>query len=348
MVCAYNIVTCGQGGPALKWPSGQRANMVVNLHSMPEGSFQLQAYFNALNQWNSIRGMWDKYVNFGTWPPDQDTIDLGDDWSDVALVDAGSIDGALGSTFVTRDCPDIEVIDVLIANWDTQAFFNPDEAFGDGIDPIAPMNTGWMTILHEFGHGLGLAVTPKGGSDNHVTNALSVMQPSVLPRTGASNGASHARPMPDDAAGGRFLYSSGNSETNLAASAQMLNASQSVVNTAPWGTVNLCRGESLTFNFTILNTGTSALTSDQHFFLGTTPTSHKNPAISLGTWSGATVNAQKRVSPSVTFSIPCGAAPGLYWLFHRTDAAAAFSERSELDNYVHNPRTVRIMQCGCS
>jgi hypothetical protein len=340
---AFKIVTCD--GAKLKWPGNSaNAQMTRNRCSVADGSSQAAAYFSAINRWNQVGGMWDKLAPSFAWDPGHCYITLDDDFNDFALVDAAEIDGALGSALVWRDCPDIYSIDLMIANLDTQSFENPDEAFGDG---TGLSGTGRATVLHEFGHGLGLSVQPKGSSvDPHVMG-YSIMRPSNPgPLAGGLN-QPHCRVMPDDAAGGRHLYPSGLNEFNLMASAQSLTGT-SIANNAPWQTVNRCRGGSVTFTWTMVNAGTTNATVDQRFFIVKNPTGHNQAGVTLGTWFDATVTGQGAVFPSVTMQIPCGTSPGLYWLYHQVDSNNEFGEWNENDNVVHNPLTIQVNNCGCS
>jgi hypothetical protein len=337
---AFQILKCN--GNPVRWPSA--FGTVQNLCSIPVGSGQSGAYVNAIDQWRAIRGMNDMVFHSGVWPADHCTVDLDDDWNDVALVDVSVIDGALGSTFVTRDCEEIERIDILIANWATQDFFNPDEAFAK--DPFNTNNSGFDAFLHEFGHAHGLSISAPGLGDNHTTG-FSIMRASTpLPHGGGGTAKIHTRPMPDDAAGGRFLYPSGNSQVNLFASAQRLSGS-SIVDTAAFGTVNKCRGDALSFQWTTANPGTVPVTSDQRFYIAKSPTAHNQVGVTLGTWFGATVNPDHAVSPAVSLNIPCGTSTGLYWLYHAADAGNKVAENIEGDNVVHNPMTIQVLNCGC-
>jgi hypothetical protein len=159
-------------------------------------------------------------------------------------------------------------------------------------------------------------------------------------------GQPHSRVLPDDAAGVRFLYPSGNNEFNLMASAQSLTGTN-IVNNAPWQTVNRCRGESVTFTWTMANGGTTNATVDQRFFIAKNPTAHTTAGVTLGTWFDATVTGQGAVFPSVTMKIPCGTATGTYWLYHQVDSNGEFGEWNESDNVVHNPMTIQVNNCGC-
>jgi hypothetical protein len=167
-----------------------------------------------------------------------------------------------------------------------------------------------------------------------------------VPLGGGSLGVIHAQPMPDDAAGGRFLYPVDKAEVNIMASAQR-QASGEIRNVTPWKTIQRCRGESFTFRWTAANTGTVNVTSDQRFFLATSPAAHGTTGITLATWYGATVLAQKEVHVSMAVTIPCGTPPGLYWLYHETDAGHKIVEASESDNVIHNPLTIQVSDCGC-
>lgn len=337
---AFQYVTCG--GNPVRWH--QAFGMVQNLCSIPVVSGQAAAYVNAIDQWRDVRGMNDMIYHWGAFDAGYCWADLGDEWNDVALVDESVIDGALGSTFVTLDCGGIQRVDVLMANWDTQEFFNPDEAFA--VDPSNPTNTGFIAFLHEFGHAHGLAITPTGGGDNHPLG-FSVMRSSTpLPLGGGGEAVYHARPMPDDADGGRFLYPSGKQQVNVFASAQQLSGS-SIVDTAAFATVNRCPGDSVTFQWTAVNPGTVPITSDHRFYIADSPSAHGEAGFTLGTWFSATVNPGGEVSPTVTLQVPCGTPPGLYWLYHSADDGDQVAEGLEDDNVVHNPMTIQVLSCGC-
>jgi hypothetical protein len=339
---AFKIVTCD--GAKLKWPGDSaNAKMTRNKCSVPDGSAQASAYFSAIDRWNQVGGMWDKLSASFAWVSGHCFITYDDDINDFALVDVGDIDGALGATTVWRDCPEIESIDILMANLDTQSFANPDEAFaaGSGLS-----STGHFAVLHEFGHGLGLSVRPKDSSaDAHVTGYAVMRGSSPTPLAGGLN-QPHSRVMPDDAAGVRSLYPSGKNEFNLMASAQSLSGT-SIVNNASWQTVNRCRGDSVTFTWTMANGGTTNATVDQRFFIVKSFTGHNAAGVTLGTWFDATVTAQGAVFPSVTMTIPCGTSSGLYWLYHQVDSNQEFNEWNESDNVVHNPMTIQVNNCGC-
>jgi hypothetical protein len=340
---AFRYLTCN--GKPVRWsaPFGT----VQNLCSIPSGSPQAKAYASALSQWRGVEGMQDMVFHFGTWPSDHCSINLNDGVNDVALVESSVIDGALGTTIVVRSCEKIEEVNVLVANLSAQSFENPDEAFAVGTCPYALSRTGQATMLHELGHAHGLAITSAGGPDNHPLN-FTVMRPSPpVPLGGGGAAVIHDQPMPDDAAGGRFLYPSDKTERNLMASAQRFTTS-GIRNTAPWKTIQRCRGETFSFRWTTANTGTVSLTSDQRFYLAPSPSAHGLTGITLATWFGATVDAQKEVHAAITVKIPCTTPPGLYWLYHEADAGHVIAEVSESDNVIHNPLTIQVGGCGCS
>jgi hypothetical protein len=275
--------------------------------------------------------------------PDQCFIDLDDGTNDFALVDSGDIDGALGSTFVWRSCPEIGSIDILMADKNTQGFGNPDESLAIG-SPGA--SSGRFAVLHEFGHGLGLSIKAKGSSVNAHVTGFAVMRKSPPTPLAGGLDQQHARVMPDDAHGLRVLYPNGNTEKNLMASAQRHNGT-TVVNNTSTTTVTRCRGEAVTFNWTMSNAGTVNATVDNRFFLHTSSTGHHQTGVTLGTWFGATVNHNHSVFPSVTFNVPCGTAPATYFLFHEVDSNDDFDEWNEGDNVVRLPLKVKVSNCGC-
>ncbi|UQA60731.1 hypothetical protein [Polyangium aurulentum] len=339
---AYRYLSCN--GKPVRWPGSYGA--VQNLCSIPSGSSQAKAYTAAMGQWRGVVGMQDVAYHYGTWPSDHCHVDLDDGWNDVALVEAASIDGALGTTVLVRSCDQIEEANVLISNLATQTFDNPDEAFAAGTCPFSPTGTGMATFLHEMGHAHGLAITSAGGPDNHPLN-FTVMRPSPpVPLGGGSAGVVHTQPMPDDAAGGRFLYPMSKTEVNLMASAQRLVDGE-IRNVTPWKTLQRCRGETFTFRWTAANTGMVNVASDQRFFLAPSPSAHGTTGITLATWHDAMVLAQKEVHVNMAVTIPCSTPPGLYWLYHETDAGHTVVEVSESDNVIHNPLTIQVGNCGC-
>lgn len=339
---AYRYLTCN--GNPVRWldPFG----MVKNSCSMPSGTDASKAYTAAVGQWRGIGGMLDMVYHYGSWPPSRCWVDVIDGWNDVALVDAASIDGALGETVIVRKCDRIIETNVLVANLSTQSFGNPDEAFAAGTCPFDSMRTGQAALLHEFGHAHGLAITYAGGPDNHPLG-FTIMRPAPpVPLGGGGSEQVHSQPMPDDAACGRLLYPSGKSETNLLASAQRLS-NGTIHNNTSWLTIQRCRGDTFSFHFTTANTGTNAATSHQRFYLAKGPNAHTWNGVTLGTWFGATVGAQKEIHAAVTTTVPCGTPTGLYWVYHEADSGEALTEASETDNVVHNALTINVLDCGC-
>jgi hypothetical protein len=122
--------------------------------------------------------MWDKLAASFAWHSDHCYITLDNSQNDFALVDVGDIDGALGSTFVWRDCPEIESIDIMMANLDTQSFANPDEAFGAG---TGLSSTGHFAVLHELG------TRPSYGIASSTSGRRNIMSPLNGVQGGASS-----------------------------------------------------------------------------------------------------------------------------------------------------------------
>jgi hypothetical protein len=339
---AFRYLACG--GVPVRWPAP--FGMVQNACSMPSGTEMSKAYAAVLGQWRGISGMSDMVYHYGSWPPSRCWVDVTDGWNDVALVPEGSIDGALGETVIVRQCSKIIEANVLVANLATQSFGNPDEAFATGTCPIDPTRTGQTALLHEFGHAHGLSLSYAGGPDNH-SLGFTVMRPTPpVPLGGGGFDHVHSQPMPDDVAGGRFLYPLGSGATNLVASGQRLSKGN-VFNNTFWQTIQRCRGDTFSFRFTTGNTGTQSVTSNQRFYLAKSPEAHTQQGITVGTWFGATINAQSAVHVPVTATIPCGTAPGLYWIYHDVDGSKAVDEASETDNVVHGALTVQVLDCGC-
>ena len=325
-------------GTPIRWPG--TFGLVQNLCSINVGTPQSGAYVNGIDEWRHVHGMNDMIFHWGAWPVGHCSVDLDDEWNDVALVDPDVIDGVLGRTFMERDGTEITRVDTLLNN--TRGYTNPDEAFAT-LGGITPNNSGRATTLHEFGHMHGLA-NGWGGPDNHPNN-FSIMKSGSKPLVGGLN-VTHVKPMGDDAAGGRFLYPSGNNEWNVAASAQTFENGD-IANNTPWQTINRCRGETFTVRRTTANLGTVSVTINHRIFLVNTPTGHNAQGYTVATWTNSTNPPQSHFTATQTATVSCSTPSGLYWVFHKADSDNTVNETWESDNVVHLPLTVQVNNCGC-
>ncbi len=152
-------------------------------------------------------------------------------------------------------------------------------------------------------------------------------------------GGDRTDPYPDDANGARWLDSSGTYQ-NIFASAQKLVAN-AVFATNPPGTINVCRGSSVSITITVGDNGTTNVTGAPfRMFLATGPYATSGTDV----WTGTTTSvAGTYFTQSLTFVVP-NVAFRTYWVRWQVDKNNNFSETDEWDNAVHRAMTLSV-QC---
>ena len=305
-------------------------NLFRNTFSIGNGGARESAYLNGITRWNNVRGMNDILVNAGT--TGGSSITHGNGQSDVAVVTASAIGNNAGLTKSIFDSCDIfsdqHIIetDVMVAS--NQDFTtNPDEA-----TVFLPAR---ITFLHEFGHALGL----RDFEDYNIMRAAG-----ASPFVGGTG--EHADILPDDAAGGRFLYASGNSHTNVFASAQLrfINTN-TIANNTGVGPVFSCSGGGgqITINQTVGNNGTVNATQTERWFLSTNKTAYSS-GILFFQWNNSTYNANSTLTVQRTMTMP--ALPvGAYFLFHGVDQLNQHAEVRESDNVSREALIIKVIPC---
>jgi hypothetical protein len=264
-----------------------------------------RAVENTIDQWGRAYG---PNILAADWS-DGCAITHGDGKSEVGIVAQKDIDGLVGLTIkLTDGCrfsweeEHIVEADPMVAA--EMSFQLPDE---DRIIWTSPPGAklGLMSMLHEFGHVIGL---------EH-TNAFSVMRSSVmagLPLGGATrnSGGVHVYLMPDDVHGISAVWGFPHfRQTNVFATSQMLRSGQLTDNDLnpddgkPYvGVQTRCPGQVLKFFVAGGNLGTQTVNPDlqvyvnpgrQNYFGGTT----------LGTFS-ITIQDLSVVAAPVTVTIP--------------------------------------------
>ncbi|MBX3185275.1 MAG: matrixin family metalloprotease [Polyangiaceae bacterium] len=311
---AYTYMTCNN--KPVKWDSTFR--MYRDRCSMPDTSDADWAYWNGGWQWWQIthRMDWNWWYNAGC------TISHGNGDSQTALVDRANISGnnGLAIRFYDSSCTwswstkSIIETDVLLAN---DLSYSPE-------NESLPSSQGRGTIIHEFGHALGL---------QHADNMFNMMRPSP-PRPLA--GGNTTLPHGDDANGARFLY--GGSSTNLYVSAQRLH-NGNIITTNSHVTAPVCHGQTVYLNYTIANNGSSNRTAGFRIYIRNTPS--PGPGVNVFT-DTVTVNAGNQFTGTAAISILPLFPHGTYWFFWEIDTANAISEFNESDNVVRGPLSIKI------
>jgi hypothetical protein len=322
---AFGYTTCD--GVNVIWQGAN--NLVRNTFSIADGGARHSAYLNGITRWNAVRGMLDVLVDAGT--TSGSSITHGDGQNDVAVVLPSVINNAAGLTVVFTDSCDsfgdehIVETDVMIAS--TQDFvINPDEA--------TVFLPGRITMLHELGHAIGL---------NHFEDYNIMRAAGPSPFVGGSG--EHAEILPDDAAGGRFLYPSGLGQVNVFASAQRRDVGTNVIaNNTGVGPVFSCSGGGgqITIDATVGNNGTVDIKQTERWFVSTNKNAYGGTLIFQ--WNNSTYLANSALTLQRTMTMP--ALPvGTYFLFHAVDALNEHAESRESDNVAREALIIKVISC---
>jgi hypothetical protein len=335
---AYNI-TCNkviQGGI-----------VVHRTLSAPAGSARALAIQNAHAQWSRIMPI-DRWIRPGIEVGG--THDLDTEPSMVGFASSGGfhLGGAIGRTFTRTSNCTITGIDILLSSELSYAA-PPDSLPAGGANGADP---GWVTALHEFGHGLGLSL------NNSHSNFFAVMRASTPgPTFGAFPFATWAAaPAPDDAEGVRALYGTSNATVNVASSQTTLNPSGIIRLWNPplsAGTFPVCRGESLDIPTHTSNTGITTVTINhrvymQAFGAGNPWDAFHPQNVTLAEVFGSVHSSHNNFFRIVPARIPCGTPPGIYNVMHFADSSNSVpNEYNELDNTSRYPAPIEVLGCGC-
>lgn len=294
------------------------------------------AYWNALNQWNTLVNEID---NFFVRPADDCTFSEGDGINEIGLTSRVLIDGANGTTnFQTGPCGlvpnDIDEADVLISNdmeFDNKAgnYLNSTE-------------NGRAVFVHEVGHLFGIFVHNTG------TGIQSVMLPFRLPLTGGTPSASV---FPTDTWMMDQMYGLSSSLPNLIPSAHRPN--QAAIGSTPAGQTAILNDSDVV---QVCSNGT--LNTNANFFLG-----------NAGKTASGTYNLRIRLDPSNTgtggttvatfthslvafgggvFSLPFTVPnmfPGDYRIHVDMDYTSSIGEVREVDNRTISGKIIRVIPC---
>jgi hypothetical protein len=151
-------------------------------------------------------------------------------------------------------------------------------------------------------------------------------------------------PLPDDAAGGRFLYPSGFLEINLFASAFRRTSGDSIVLNQT-GTQTFCSkgGGSITLNATIGNNGNVPQFRNERWWVSTSNNDHDNSSgFQIFEQDDMFFDAEKTTQSTVTFKMPALPA-GTYFLYHGADVLGTESRKD--DNVVRVAMKTQVIDC---
>jgi PKD repeat protein len=202
---------------------------------------------------------------------------------------------------------------------------SPSEQFDLSTKPVPSdyMKSGALMLLHEFGHAGGLG---------HEDGVLATMNSGWPGPVGGPVGAKNdVQPLGDDVRGMRNAYGTLYTTRDVAGSAVRL-VSPGVSRTIP-APASTDRSKALSFQFTILNRGTTDETIPVNFYLS--PTRDVDPATRFLLGS-TTVSLQygRSTTGTATVVIPANAPTGYQYLSWVADPNNGISEYYEVNNAV--------------
>ena len=320
---AFRFLKCN--GNPIVW--SDPFEMMQNTFSIPGGSTRADAMINAVDRWNGVIGM-KNMVSMSVFGTTGKVIFTGDGQNDVAVTAPVNIGGNNGLTLMIRSwC-------VLSSSWsEADVFVASPLSFGPVPENSLTSTSGRSTFLHEFGHAHGLL---------HQQRANVMRTPQPRPVVGGTGETMDV--LPDDAAGGRFLYPSGFLEINLFASAfRRTSGDQIVLNQT--GTQTFCSkgGGTLTLNSTIGNNGSILLVQNERWWVSTSSNDHTNQSgFQIFQQNNSVFEQEKTHQKQVTITMP-KLPVGTYFLYHGVDLTAGESRTD--DNAVIEALKIKVIDC---
>lgn len=329
---AYGWHQCN--GDKSKW-SGNSASYQIMQCSIPSGSARANDVTYSFQEWNNVHGMYDVFSwSFGA--TSCGNINHGNGTNEIFYGTNSGLDGALGVTWVrySSSCN---------WSWDEQNIVEADigingeyNSFEWGNPPCNTYGVGnRTTVIHEMGHALGL---------NHYDDAMNLMM--TNDGEGKYCGTHTVAPHGDDAAGGRFLYGSGNTSRDVGASEFYLEGPNDVELNTVAGTLNVCPGDRYTFRTSVGNLGTVSETYNIRWYLSTNKII-SNSDIYAGAGAGGVVGANNFSTYPWTITIPYNVSyDTTYYLGTFIDWDGKIAERYEDNNTTYMARRIRIRSAG--
>lgn len=288
---AYRLHTCRGVARRIAGDS-----IMMNLHAgqAPRGSDLGRVFERGMTAWNND----DASHAVFKWRRRQfNRIDSGNDRSEVAMVRGHYIDGVLGVTRIKmepclpggwgRADGSIIAADVLI-NADAELHRGPRRCYEMG----RPRASLLATLIHEFGHALGL------GHEDH--------RMSIMMSTGGEGlycGSPQMTTHPDDLAGKRALYGNGEPMVDIAASAMRVIGRDLIGLTTPRVVMPACPNALATFDWSIGNRGTAPARVDVFWYASPEPTFTDERTVLLRVERDIRIPAQRFETRSTTMPL---------------------------------------------
>jgi hypothetical protein len=296
----------------------------------------------AIAEWNALVGMQNIWSSSHTHPFENESIPPVPD-STFSIFAATNLPaefyGKMWPVYNKATCPGRRIVEADIG-------FQPNLGLISG--NVDCDNAGVATrtvVLHELGHALGL---------DHPAPGWGVMMgagdtPSELGGVFkyCGNTTKHIWLGPDDTAGGRYLYPGTGTNRDLAATSWEY-IDQDETNfldfTSPSAEPVVCPGQSVTFEWAVINLGNVAVNGfNTRFYLSTDKTISTADTL-IQTWVGSSMCANCWGKQSMTLTIPWGAAPlgSIRYLGWIMDYDNQFAETNESNNWAYIEKPIRI------
>jgi hypothetical protein len=322
---ANNTCSAGLFPGTVTWASGNNVGIKRDTCSMPDGNQRAAAWSGSTANWLKLSAVNSRFSLAGTYN-NNCTIQNNNGVNEAGIVSRSSISGNAGLTVMIRTgCitgpSHYTEGDVMIA--DDMDFSNEDESFWRESDN----QQGQVVMEHELGHFIVL-----GHSQGFDIMRTGTPEPLV----GGTD--FHGAPYPDDANGIRNYYCC-SSEANVFASAVMLSGG-TITATGDSSTFEVCRGGTVTLNYTVGNSGNQSATVNFRIYL---TTNLGVPTGGINLWSGVAVTSGvSYFTETNSFTVPTTVPNGLYFIQWQLDDVNSLSEYDETDNFVHSASTVLV------
>lgn len=315
------LQTCN--GSGIRWQHNT-PTFRLSRTDFPVGSAWESAVEYARGAWN-VHAPGSYWYIHGAWSTNVTGLS-GDGYNDVRIASSGQWQWP-GFAAITLHQRTMCVAFPTAGSHYTEAdiLISPSETFDLSPKPVPSdyMKNGTLLLLHEFGHAGGLG---------HEDDVLATMNSGWPGPVGGPIGVQNdVHPLGDDVRGMRNAYGTQYTTRDVAASAVRLVApgvSRTIPAPAPTD-----RNRVVTFDFTILNRGTTDETIPVYFYLSPTRTVDPATRFYLGS---TTVSLQysRSVTGSATLAIPTNAPTGLQYISYVADPNNGISEYYEVNNAV--------------
>ena len=304
-----------------------KTTLYLNHISFPEGSTYTQQTHDMIDEWNNVKG---SNFTFYTGVDNDNTAGLGNGRNEVYFSSFAANTTTLGVTNIRSECYwffgnhwGYEETDIAInsdKDWTTGSYS------GNGASNLISFKS---VMLHELGHSLGL---------KHSNDDIAVMN-SYYPNGGTVGYYEETTPLPDDRWGLKILYPDSSVGRDIAVSRFKTNENGGTWVNSYAGTTYKKSGDTISFEYTILNLGTTDESVPIRFYISNNRyISTYDTYVGSTTW---TMPGYAQVTASKTIYIP-NLTNGTYYIGYLVDSSDNINEENEDNNQVSILKIINI------